>query len=118
MASPRSSARLCRARGLAGWQALALLSFALVSPAALPAGGGDRRLPEVRRRRSAAEPLLSAAGLNLLCAPESRAPVLARVESGESLQVLQQWFSPEGGRWLRVQAGGRVGRSARGWLRC
>lgn len=117
MALPRSSARLRRAQGLASWQALALLGFALVSPAALPAGGGDRRQPEVRRRRTAAEPLLSAAGLNLRCAPASRAPVLAQVESGESLRVLQQWFSPEGARWLRVQARGRVGHPARGWLR-
>jgi hypothetical protein len=117
MVLPCSSARLRRARGPAPWQLLALLGFALFSPAALPAGGGDRRLPEVRRRRSPAEPLLSASVLSLRCAPERQAPVLTHVASGESLRVLQQWFSPEGGRWLRVQASGRAGRPARGWLR-
>ena len=101
---------------LAGWQALALLGFALITPAALPAGGADRRLPEVRRRQNSSEPLLSHAGLPLRCAPERRAPVLTELESGASLRVLQQWFCPQGRRWLRVEASDRGGRSSRGWL--
>ena len=59
---------------MAGWQALALLGFALITPAALPAGGADRRLPEVRRRQNSDEPLLSTGCLPLRCAPERRAP--------------------------------------------
>jgi hypothetical protein len=43
------------------WRWAALLGFALLAPAALPAGGGDRRLPEVRRRERGAEPLVSGA---------------------------------------------------------
>ena len=101
---------------MAGWQVLALLGFALFTPAALPAGGADRRLPEVRRRQSSDEPLLSTGCLPLRCAPERRAPVLARVESGASLQVLQQWFCPQGRRWLRVETSNGGGRSTRGWL--
>lgn len=115
VASPQPAER----RGgpaLAGWKALALLGFALVSPTALPAGGADRRLPEVRRRQSSAEPLLSTTGLPLRCAPECRAPVLTQVEAGTSLRVLQQWFGPQGQRWLRVEACARGGRSTRGWL--
>lgn len=115
VASPPPAAR----RGvpaLAGWQALALLGFALVSPTALPAGGADRRLPEVRRRQSAAEPLLSTTGLPLRCAPECQAPVLTQLETGTSLRVLQQWFGPQGQRWLRVEACARGGRLTRGWL--
>ena len=118
VASTRSIA-ICRgvaAPALAGWQAVALLAFALITPAGLPAGGGDRRLPEVRRRQSAAEPLLCEAGLPLRCAPEQRAPVLVQVESGASLRVLQEWFSPQGRRWLRVEAAGEAGRATRGWL--
>jgi hypothetical protein len=42
--------------------------------------------------------------------------VLARVESGASLQVLQQWFCPQGRRWLRVETSNGGGRSTRGWL--
>jgi len=104
---------------LRGWPALrwvALLGFALLAPAALPAGGGDRRLPEVRRRQSALEPLLSSACLSLRCAPERQAPVLARVDAGVPMRVLRQWFSPQGRRWLQVEAASAGGRPARGWM--
>jgi hypothetical protein len=105
-------------RGWESWRALALLGFALWAPAALPAGGGDRRLPEVRRRQSALEPLLSTSCVSLRCAPQRRAPLLGQVEAGVPLRVVHQWFSPEGRRWLRVEASDRGGRPARGWLRC
>ena len=103
-------------RGLPALRWLALLGFALMAPAALPAGGAERRLPEVRRRQSALEPLLSSACLSLRCAPERRAPVLARVDAGVPLRVVRQWFSPQGRRWLRVEVSGACGRPARGWL--
>jgi hypothetical protein len=115
VAFPRPAAR----RGvpaLAAWQVLALLGFALVTPTALPAGGADRRLPEVRRRQNPSEPLLSTAGQPLRCAPERQAPVLAQLEAGASLRVLQQWFCPQGRRWLRVEASHGRGRPTRGWL--
>jgi hypothetical protein len=101
-----------------GWPALrwaALLGFALLAPAALPAGGGDRRVPEVRRRQSALEPLLSSASLSLRCAPECQAPVLTQVDAGVPLRVLRQWFSPQGRRWLQVEAAAACGRPSRGW---
>ncbi len=105
--------------GVRGWPALrwaALLGFALLAPAALPAGGGDRRLPEVRRRQSALEPLLSSACQSLRCAPERQAPVLARVDAGVPMRVLRQWFSPQGRRWLQVEATSACGRPSRGWM--
>jgi hypothetical protein len=98
------------------WRWLALLGFALIAPAGLPAGGADRRLPEVRRRQSALEPLLSSTCLSLRCAPERRAPVLAQLDTGVPLRVVRQWLSPQGYRWLSVEAPGRFGRPTRGWL--
>jgi hypothetical protein len=102
--------------GLGPLQTAAVLSFALVAPAALPAGGADRRPVEVRRRLSG-EPLLASASVALRCAPEQQAPVLTRLPSGEPLQVLRRWRSPRGGQWLQVQtspAAGEAGR--RGWI--
>jgi len=103
-----------------GWPALrwaALLGFALLAPAALPAGGGERRTPEVRRRQNAFEPLLSASCLALRCAPERQAPVLARVDADVPLRVLRQWLSPRGRRWLQVEISAPPGLSPRrGWL--
>lgn len=95
---------------------VALLGFALLAPAALPAGGGERRLPEVRRRQSSLEPLLTVGCQMLRCAPERQAPMLACVESGVPLRVLRQWLSPQGRRWLKVEAVNVAGQASRGWL--
>jgi hypothetical protein len=100
------------------WRWAALLGFALLAPAALPAGGGDRRLPEVRRRERGAEPLVSGVCLALHCAPEQQAPVLSRIEPGVPVRVLRRWFSPDGQPWWQVEAAPRGdGRTGRGWLR-
>jgi hypothetical protein len=98
------------------WRWAALLGFALIAPAALPAGGGDRRLPDVRRRERGLEPLLSQACMSLRCAPEHRAPVLAQLDSGVPLRVLRRWLSPGGSPWLRVEATTLAGEATRGWL--
>lgn len=104
-------------RGLPLLRWAALLGFALLAPAALPAGGGERRVPEVRRRQGALEPLLSSASLSLRCAPERQAPVLAQLDEGVPLRVLRQWLSPQGRRWLRVEiAVASEGTPRRGWL--
>ena len=102
--------------GLGPLQTAAVLGFALVAPAALPAGGAERRPVEVRRRQSG-EPLLANGTVALRCAPEQQAPVLTRLPSGEQLHVLRRWRSPRGRQWLQVQtspAAGEAGR--RGWI--
>ncbi len=114
MQAPPSSRSI--ARGLPALRLAALLGFALLAPATLPAGGGERRIPEVRRRQSALEPLLSSTCLSLRCAPERQAPVLARVEPDVPLRVLRQWLSPQGRRWLQVEMSSACGRPARGWM--
>jgi hypothetical protein len=102
--------------GLGPLQTAAVLSFALVAPAALPAGGADRRPVEVRRRQSG-EPLLANGSVALRCAPEQQAPVLTRLPSGEPLQVLRRWRSPRGRQWLQVQATTSAGEAGRrGWI--
>ena len=95
------------------WRWAALLSFALVAPAALPAGGAERRMPELRRRQGSAEPLLAAMPLPLHCSPQRQAPVINHVGCGEPFRVLRHWRASSSERWLRVEllASGR-----RGWL--
>ena len=110
---------LRRRDSMRGWSALrsvALLGFALLAPAALPAGGGERRMPEVRRRHSAVDPLISSGCLSLRCAPERRAPVLAEVDAGVPLRVLRHWLSPQGRRWLQVEMPMAPAGRRRGWL--
>lgn len=104
-------------RGLPPLRSIALLGFALMAPATLPAGGGERCVPEVRRRQGAFEPLLSSTCISLRCAPERQAPVLAQVDPGVPLRVLRRWLSPQGRRWLQVEISGAAGElRRRGWL--
>ena len=92
------------------WRWGAVLAFALFAPVTLPAGGADRRLPDVRRR-NAGEPLLSLGGQVLQAAPDQRAPALARVDADQPLRVMRSWRDPDGEQWLQVKAG-----QQRGWL--
>ena len=97
------------------WRWAALLGLALVGPAGLPAGGADRRSPEVRRRTTAREPVLTASPSQLRCAPQHQAPALLAVASDSPLRVLRSWWEPNGQRWLLVEGAGPEG-SRRGWL--
>jgi hypothetical protein len=94
----------------------ALLGLALFAPAALPAGGAERRLPELRRRDSAQEPLLNLRSCSLLASPRCQAPVLTSLEPGIPMRVLRTWLEPGGRRWLQVVTAGPSGRQTRGWL--
>ena len=93
------------------WRWAALLGFALLAPVGLPAGGADRRNPELRRRETSWEPLLAVVPGQLRSAPQVQAPVLMAVAAGEPLRVLGRWLAPDGQRWLRVELACR-----RGWL--
>ncbi len=103
------------------WRWIWLLGFALIAPAALPAGGAERRSPELRRRQGQ-EPLLAdgllAADLSLRCSPHYRAPCLIRLERGEPLRLLRSWSEPGGRRWLQVQTqtSFQGAGPCRGWL--
>ncbi|MCP9808621.1 SH3 domain-containing protein [Cyanobium sp. HWJ4-Hawea] len=103
-------------RPIPAWRWVALLGFALLAPAGLPAGGADRRQPEVRRRQSMMEPLLSEAPAQLLCAPRQQAPALAAIGADAPLRVLRHWQAPGGERWLQVELADRAGLARRGWL--
>lgn len=101
---------------------LALISFALVGPAALPAGGADARIPELRRRQGSSEPLTAPLAAVLRCAPQRQAPVIARAAAGAPLRLLRRWSSASGQRWLQVELPAQlvepaaIGTPRRGWL--
>ena len=106
--------------GLSQLRALALIGFALVGPAGLPAGGAEARVPELRRRQRANEPITAPATMALRCGPQQQAPVIARAAAGAPLRPLRRWFGADGRPWLQVEltAGdaGPLRGARRGWL--
>jgi len=92
------------------WRWGAVLAFALFAPVSLPAGGADRRLPDVRRR-NAGEPLLSTGRQVLQAAPDQQAPALSQVHPDQPLRVMRSWCDHGGEQWLQVETGDQ-----RGWL--
>jgi hypothetical protein len=96
------------------WRWAALLGFALLGPAHLPAGGLQQRLPELRRRQ-AGEPLISPLRCVLHAAPDCQAPSLAELPAESQLHCLRTWDTPGGQRWLQVMALAS-GRIRRGWV--
>lgn len=100
-----------------GWASLrlaALLGFAMLAPAALPAGGADRRVPEVRRREIG-DPLISTGRCILHCAPDCKAPTLATLPSDSQFAWLRTWKGHGGQRWLQVMVV-TSGQKRRGWV--
>ena len=99
-----------------GW----LLGVALMAPAALPAGGAQRRLPPLRRQEGKS-PLLSGDSCVLRASPWVAAPAWRRVELGTPLQMLRHWRGDDGRDWIQVQVSSGQGlpsglQSVRGWV--
>ena len=99
-----------------GW----LLGVSLFGPVALPAGGAERRLPQIRRQQGS-DPLLSAENCMLQGSPHVAAPVLRKLETGTPLQLLRRWRSEDGSDWIQVQVASGSVLSAtteqqRGWI--
>ena len=91
-----------------------LLGLALIIPADLPAGGVQRRQPQVRRRNGNG-PICTSADTSLQLSPTAVAPSLRPLSAGTSLRFLRRWTSGDGQDWLQVQA--ISGDPLRGWIR-
>ena len=91
-----------------------LLGLALIAPADLPAGGAERRQPQVRRRNNGG-PLFTSAETQLQLSPISMAPPLKPLKAGSSLRLLRRWTSDDGQDWFQVQV--ISGEPQRGWIR-
>ena len=91
-----------------------LLGVALMAPATLPAGGGELRQPQVRRR-SGSGPLHIYSDCPLRLSPLAVAPSLSTLSIGTPCRLLRCWPGENGQDWLQVQV--LSGDCPRGWLR-
>ena len=102
-------------------QNICLISFALIGPITLPAGGIQRNLDEYKILNSSKEIILKA-NCSLYTFPKANAKKLTVLDSGTSLLVLRKWFDNEKDIWVRVEiATNRFidspHRISRGWIR-
>tara|TARA_Y100001968_G_scaffold314434_1_gene339782 strand:- start:22351 stop:22686 length:336 start_codon:yes stop_codon:yes gene_type:complete len=103
---------------LLGWSLL--LSFALLGPVTLPAGGASLSRNFLRRSEEGG-PVFAGTLCQLRSSPSSDAPALRIIPAGTPVRVLRRWQGPEGNEWFQVQIlsfdfDQLVGSVTRGWV--
>ena len=81
---------------------ICLISFALIGPISLPAGGIQRNLNEYKTLNNSKEIILSS-NCSLYTYPKIRAKKLMMLNSGSSLSILRKLILNERDIWLRVE---------------
>ena len=79
-----------------------LISFALIAPITLPAGGIQKNLDQNKFPNNTKEIILSS-NTYLYSFPETNAKELLVLEIGTSLSVLRNWKVSEREIWVRVE---------------
>ena len=79
-----------------------LITFALIAPITLPAGGIQKSLNQNRFPKNTNEIILSS-NTSLYSFPEIHAKELSVVEIGTTLSVLRNWKVSETEIWVRVE---------------
>ena len=99
-----------------------LLGIALVVPATLPAGGGQKSQKSIihHKKYNTSSPIIAFKEFNLLSSASINSSILTRVKEGTPLKVLKAWDSPDSGKWLLVDVLTHQFNqifSKRGWVR-
>ena len=81
---------------------LCLITFALIAPITLPAGGIQKSLNQNRTTNNTNEITLTSS-TSLYSSPEIDAKELSVLDTGTTLSVLRNWKVSESEIWLRVE---------------
>ena len=79
-----------------------LITFALIAPITLPAGGIQKSLNQNKFQNNSKEIILSS-NVTLYSFPESYAKELLVLDIGTTLSVLRYWTVTESEMWVRVE---------------
>ena len=79
-----------------------LITFALIAPITLPAGGIQKSLNQIKFPKNINEIILSS-NTSLYSFPEIYANELLVLDIGTTLSVLRKWKVSEGEVWVRVE---------------
>ncbi len=98
-----------------------LLSFALIAPVALPAGGANKTQFEFMNRQEA-DICVAGDSCFLYPFPSESAESYNNVDLGTSLRIIRLWQNTDGSHWLQVQLSQNsffnapVLKASRGWI--
>ena len=81
---------------------ICLITFALIGPITLPAGGIQRNLNDYNVLNNSKEIILST-NCSLYTYPRNTAKKLLVLQSGSSLSILRKWKVNERDLWVRVE---------------
>ncbi len=100
---------------------ICLITFALIGPITLPAGGIQRNLNEYKFFKNSKEIILNSP-CTLYAFPKNNAKKLVILDSGNSLSILRKWQEKERDIWLRVELLtnhliDNPNKSKRGWIK-
>ena len=100
---------------------ICLITFALIGPISLPAGGIQRDLNEYKFLNNSKEIILNSNRF-LYPFPKNNAKKLVVLDSGSSLSILRKWAGDERDIWVRVQLANNQliddpNKIIRGWIK-
>ena len=98
-----------------------LITFALIGPITLPAGGIQRNLNDYNVLNNSKEIILSS-NCSLYTYPKNTAKKLLVLKSGSSLSILRKWKVNERDCWVRVELAtnqfiDNPNKTTRGWIK-
>ena len=98
-----------------------LITFALIAPITLPAGGIQKSLNQNKFTNSTQEIILSS-NVSLYSFPEIHAKELLVIDLGTTLSVLSKWKVSESEIWIRVELASNQllddpNRIKKGWIK-
>jgi len=100
---------------------ICLITFALIGPITLPAGGIQRNLNDYNALNNSKEIILSS-NCSLYTYPKNTAKKLLLLKSGSSLSILRKWKVNERDLWVRVELAtnqliDNPNKISRGWIK-
>ena len=98
-----------------------LITFALIAPITLPAGGIQKSLNHNKLLNNTKEIILSS-NTSLYCFPEIDSKELLVLDTGTTLSVLRNWRVSESEIWVRVELASNKllddpNKIAKGWIK-
>ena len=98
-----------------------LITFALIAPITLPAGGIQKSLNQNRFTNSTQEIILSS-NISLYSCPEIYSKELLVLDVGTTLSILRNWKVSETENWVRVELGSNKllddpNKITKGWIK-